>query len=160
LRRNALEVDPRAAAPVAATFMLADRDLRARSPRVPVDDHAGLPRIDMTFLHVPADIAAAGNVGRCRRCGQRQRRSTQRCGEKGLGRTGHFQAPRNDPPDSKKATGARTVPRKLRRSDASTEWKEASGLTGLLGALRGADAAVLRFLRGAGEPPVVPAAPL
>src|SRR5689334_8113104 len=67
--RRQSEVHPGAAPPVAAALMLAEFDLGPRLPAVFADDHLGLRRVGVPFLHMPACVADARDVGGCARGG-------------------------------------------------------------------------------------------
>ncbi len=61
--RRRLPFLPAFAGPVPAARMLTERDARARFPCVLVDGHMSIRRVAVFFVHMPAGIAGAGNVG-------------------------------------------------------------------------------------------------
>src|SRR6185312_11091154 len=63
---------PNAAAPIATALVLLEDDLRARAPRILVDDHARRFRIHVGLMGVPAGVAGAHDRRRGARPGESQ----------------------------------------------------------------------------------------
>src|SRR5580700_9191238 len=66
---------PHVALPKATSFMLAERNAWTGAPRVLVDDDACCRWIFVSFLHVPANVAAANDL--CRRADSSERQSSR-----------------------------------------------------------------------------------
>ena len=65
--KQALPFGPAIAFPVAAAFMLAEREFFARPPPpiVFVNDNVGVRRISVTLVGMPTDVAATDDGGGC-----------------------------------------------------------------------------------------------
>lgn len=84
---------PAVAAPIPATFVLAERDARARPPVIVVNNYTGRRWIVVAFMAVPANWASAYNCRRCGGCGESENACARRHTQKGLVEWFHFGTP-------------------------------------------------------------------